>query len=171
MAFASSTTTTTYSYARPPLPKTPPPSRSLRKPAATASTPNLNTAYASQVKTPPVPPLPRKTSFAALTSTSLASVPDVTGAYALDSVISNRPSSRAQPTSARDMAPNTPGKFVGDDVSVGDAVDVPGSMHGLVRFIGSVRGKKGVFAGVELDPEFAARGKNSGDVDGYVARP
>jgi dynactin complex subunit len=39
-------------------------------------------------------------------------------------------------------------------------------MHGVVRFVGSVQGKKGVFAGVELHPEFAPRGKNSGDVDG-----
>ncbi|KAF2002845.1 hypothetical protein P154DRAFT_429899 [Amniculicola lignicola CBS 123094] len=54
----------------------------------------------------------------------------------------------------------------GQDIGVGDAVDVPGGMHGLVRFIGSVRGKKGVFAGVELSREYAARGKNDGDVDG-----
>lgn len=164
MAFASSTTTTTYSYPRPSLPKTPPPSRSLRRPSATASTPNLKTAYAT-VKTPPVPPLPRKISLAALTSTSLANIPDVTGAYAYESVVNNRPSSRAQRNN-KDMAPTTPGRPAGDDVSVGDAVDVPGSMHGVVRFIGSVRGKKGVFAGVELDQEFAARGKNNGDVDG-----
>lgn len=64
------------------------------------------------------------------------------------------------------MAPTTPGRPVGDDLAVGDTVDVPGSMHGVVRFVGSVQGKKGVFAGVELHPEFAPRGKNSGDVDG-----
>jgi hypothetical protein len=54
----------------------------------------------------------------------------------------------------------------GQEVEVGDGVDVPGGMHGVVKFIGSVRGKKGVFAGVELSREFAARGKNDGDVDG-----
>lgn len=54
----------------------------------------------------------------------------------------------------------------GQDIDVGDTVDVPGAMHGLVKFVGSVRGKKGVFAGVELGKEFAARGKNDGDVDG-----
>lgn len=54
----------------------------------------------------------------------------------------------------------------GQDIEVGDSVDVPGGMHGVVKFIGSVRGKKGVFAGVELSREFAARGKNDGDVDG-----
>ena len=39
-------------------------------------------------------------------------------------------------------------------------------MHGTLKFIGSVAGKKGVFAGVQLAPEYAARGKNSGDVEG-----
>jgi hypothetical protein len=54
----------------------------------------------------------------------------------------------------------------GADIEVGDLVDVPGAMHGVVRFVGSVRGKKGVFAGVELSKEFATKGKNDGDVDG-----
>jgi dynactin complex subunit len=54
----------------------------------------------------------------------------------------------------------------GQEIEVGDTVDVPGGMHGAVKFIGSVRGKKGVFAGVELSREFATRGKNDGDVDG-----
>ncbi|KAF2662916.1 hypothetical protein K491DRAFT_584766 [Lophiostoma macrostomum CBS 122681] len=54
----------------------------------------------------------------------------------------------------------------GQDIDVGDTVDVPGGMHGVVKFIGSVRGKKGVFGGVELSREFAVRGKNDGDVDG-----
>lgn len=52
------------------------------------------------------------------------------------------------------------------ELSVGDAVNVPGGMAGTVRFVGTVAGKKGTFVGVELDSEFAARGKNNGDVDG-----
>ncbi|KAK4698176.1 hypothetical protein P7C71_g48, partial [Lecanoromycetidae sp. Uapishka_2] len=52
------------------------------------------------------------------------------------------------------------------DLGVGDVVDVPGGMHGTIKFIGEVKGKKGHFAGVELSKEFAARGKNDGDVDG-----
>lgn len=67
--------------------------------------------------------------------------------------------------------PTTPTNKMGGDgqeIDVGDHVDVPGGMHGTVKFIGSVRGKKGVFAGVELSREFAARGKNDGDVDGYT---
>ncbi|XDG06560.1 hypothetical protein ABKA04_006175 [Annulohypoxylon sp. FPYF3050] len=66
------------------------------------------------------------------------------------------------------MPPVTPGKGVGaaDDYALGDTVDVPGNMTGVVRFVGSVAGRKGIFAGVELHPDYAARGKNSGDVDG-----
>jgi hypothetical protein len=54
----------------------------------------------------------------------------------------------------------------GREILAGDSVDVPGGMHGTVKFVGNVRGKKGVFAGVELAKEFAARGKNDGDVEG-----
>ncbi|RDI89340.1 hypothetical protein Vi05172_g643 [Venturia inaequalis] len=68
-------------------------------------------------------------------------------------------------------APPTPGSASmaggdGRDIDVGDLVDVPGGMYGTVKFVGAVRGKKGNFAGVELAKEFAARGKNDGDVDG-----
>ena len=49
---------------------------------------------------------------------------------------------------------------------MGDSVDVPGGMHGTVKFIGEVSGRTGTFAGVQLATEYAARGKNSGDVDG-----
>ena len=59
-------------------------------------------------------------------------------------------------------------KFANQKLEVGDMVDVPGMMHGTIRFIGEVKGKKGHFAGVELSKEFAAKGKNDGDVDGYV---
>jgi dynactin complex subunit len=63
--------------------------------------------------------------------------------------------------------PLTPSRGAdGEDLDLGDLVDVPGNMHGTVKFIGSVEGKKGTFAGVELSEEFAKRGKNSGDVDG-----
>ncbi|KAJ5971170.1 uncharacterized protein N7479_001088 [Penicillium vulpinum] len=53
-----------------------------------------------------------------------------------------------------------------DDVRVGDKVNVPGGMHGTVKYLGAVAGKPGRFAGVELSSEHAQRGKNSGDVDG-----
>lgn len=64
------------------------------------------------------------------------------------------------------MPPTTPGRSQSAGVSLGDIVDVPGGMFGVVRFVGPVQGKKGVFAGVELVEEFANRGKNDGDVDG-----
>ncbi|KEF59261.1 uncharacterized protein A1O9_04105 [Exophiala aquamarina CBS 119918] len=51
-------------------------------------------------------------------------------------------------------------------IRVGDTVMVPGDMHGTVKFIGPVAGKRGTFAGVQLATEYAPRGKNSGDVDG-----
>ena len=51
-------------------------------------------------------------------------------------------------------------------IRVGDAVSVPGSMHGTVKFVGPVAGKKGTFCGVQLAPEYASRGKNSGEVEG-----
>lgn len=53
-----------------------------------------------------------------------------------------------------------------DEIKVGDLVNVPGGMYGTVKFLGSVAGKPGRFAGVELSAEHAQRGKNSGDVDG-----
>ncbi|KAL5337844.1 hypothetical protein BJX70DRAFT_224965 [Aspergillus crustosus] len=53
-----------------------------------------------------------------------------------------------------------------DEVQVGDVVNVPGGMHGTVKFVGVVAGKPGRFAGIELVPEHSKRGKNNGDVDG-----
>ena len=70
-----------------------------------------------------------------------------------------------QPGNPKTPASNN--KMAEGDLEVGDAVDVPGDMYGVVKFIGNVRGKSGRFVGVELDREFAARGKNDGDVEGY----
>ncbi|KAJ5097609.1 hypothetical protein N7456_008330 [Penicillium angulare] len=53
-----------------------------------------------------------------------------------------------------------------DDVQVGDVVNVPGGMFGTVKYLGSVAGKPGRFAGIELSSEYSSRGKNSGDVEG-----
>lgn len=65
--------------------------------------------------------------------------------------------------------PGTPASHTMDaDLEVGDMVNVPGDMYGVVKFVGTVKGKNGRFVGVELDKSFAARGKNDGDVDGYV---
>ncbi|KAK0733429.1 hypothetical protein B0T26DRAFT_736367 [Lasiosphaeria miniovina] len=133
---------------------------------ATASTPNLNQIFATQGSSSQLPSsrlappaLSRKASFAALTQNSLASIPDDSEAYAYNSVL----------TSEKMPAPFTPGRPgppADDFINIGDTVDVPGNMLGTVRFLGSVQGRKGTFVGVELQREFAARGKNSGDVDG-----
>lgn len=53
-----------------------------------------------------------------------------------------------------------------DDVQIGDLVNVPGGMHGTVKYLGAVAGKPGKFAGIELALEHAKRGKNNGEVDG-----
>ncbi|KAI1756731.1 hypothetical protein F4782DRAFT_537742 [Xylaria castorea] len=131
----------------------------------TASTPNLNSLYSAHSRLAPATGLlARKASLAALTPSSLASIPDDTESYALHSVLNESTSARKMPP----MSPLTPGKGAGavEDYAIGDQVDVPGNMVGTVRFVGSVGGRRGVFAGVELNSEYALRGKNSGDVDG-----
>lgn len=130
--------------------------RALRRPIApSASTPDLNAAFTAHSRLSAA--LSRKTSLAALTSSTLASIPDVSETYALDSVLSDS-----------NMIPATPGRpgAASDDVVVGESVEVPGGLQGTVRFVGTVQGKKGQFVGIELHREFAVRGKNNGDVDG-----
>ncbi|EKJ68031.1 hypothetical protein FPSE_11842 [Fusarium pseudograminearum CS3096] len=160
MPSATSTTTSTFP-SRSTTPKLRPKSSShaLRRSHNIVSTPNLKSAYTTHSRgAPPLPPLPRKASFAQLTQSSLASIPDVSESYAVDTVLSD--------SSVNMMPPTTPGRSQAAGVSLGDIVDVPGGMFGVVRFVGPVQGKKGVFAGVELVEEFANRGKNDGDVDG-----
>lgn len=69
-------------------------------------------------------------------------------------------------------SPSTPRNQTTSDAfaafAVGDVVNVPGDMYGTVKFIGSVKGKAGRFLGVELSGDYAMRGKNNGDVDGYA---
>lgn len=91
------------------------------------------------------------------TSTS-ASTADVARKASYRALTGNHGSANTTPTSAAKMD-------IGD-LALGDAVNVPGDMYGTVKFLGSVKGKNGTFVGVELDREFAARGKNDGDVEG-----
>ncbi|CAK7209868.1 hypothetical protein SBRCBS47491_000586 [Sporothrix bragantina] len=167
--------------------------------SSSLSTPNLSSLFQSHARRTPgtsgVPPLPslphqppvpaplplltRKASLAALTSSSLATIPDDTESYAFDTLNEFTFSTNNNNNNNNEnMAPLTPGRFASsmasyagpptsdEPVVAGDPVDVPGGMNGIVRFVGTVAGRKGVFAGVELHPDFAARGKNSGDVDG-----
>jgi hypothetical protein len=149
------------------------PKRSLTRPRPslsnginTASSPSLSASYnAHQGSSLNILRanglLGRKASLSALTHGSLATIPDASEGYGLSTVLDED-----SPTTGRmGLVPHTPKQDHGD-IRVGDRVDVPGDMHGTVKFVGSVQGKKGVFAGVELSEEFASRGKNSGDVDG-----
>ncbi|KAA6415634.1 MAG: hypothetical protein FRX48_00350 [Lasallia pustulata] len=137
----------------------------------TASSPSLNATYTSSQR-PPLPnPLPntfnsataRKASFTPLTSGTLSTIPDGSVGYGLAST-------KEEESSQFTMPPGTPASQRRESdhgtIEVGDAVDVPGGMHGTVKFLGSVRNRDGVFVGVELSREWAARGKNDGDVDG-----
>ena len=54
----------------------------------------------------------------------------------------------------------------GADFQIGDTVNVPGGMDGVVKFVGEVKGKQGCFVGVELSRKWAARGKNDGEAEG-----
>jgi hypothetical protein len=148
------------------------PRRSLARPRpslgngniSTVSSPNLSAAYNALQSSggSRSNAIPRKSSLSALTLTqgSLAKIPDASRGYGLSTVLDE-----GSPTTPK-MPPFTPSRQDGDDLEVGDIVDVPGNMYGTVKFIGTVQGKKGIFAGVELSEDFAIRGKNSGDVDG-----
>lgn len=120
-----------------------------------------NTPYGQ--KTPRQRPMPRNAS------------PDDTRASArkasLNALLGGNPTTpRAAPFSATigpgSTRPTMPEGQI--DIDVGDTVEVPGGMTGTVKFLGNVRGKKGIFAGIELSTEYADRGKNDGDVEGYV---
>jgi hypothetical protein len=147
------------------------PRPSLNNSINTASSPNLYASYNAH-QSPSLNSfrasglLARKASLSALTQSSLATIPDASESYGLSTVLDED-----SPTIGRTgigMAPRISAGEAYGDIEVGDLVDVPGEMHGTVKFVGSVEGKKGTFAGVELSDEFANRGKNSGDVDGYV---
>lgn len=105
--------------------------------------------------------LARKASLNQLTQNSLASIPDGSMGYGLGSPTR----STRNGDDGRHRGRATP---IAGDVDVGDQVNTPGGMHGTVKFIGVVKGKAGVFVGVELDHDMAGRGKNDGAVDGLV---
>lgn len=142
------------------------PRPSLTNGGNTASSPNLSAFYNGAPVTTSLngyrpAALLRKSSLNALTSRSLATIPDASEGYGLSTVLDED-----SPTMGR-MPPFTPARpRNGDELEVGDTVDVPGNMYGMVRFLGNVEGKSGTFAGVELGEEYATRGKNNGDVNG-----
>lgn len=55
---------------------------------------------------------------------------------------------------------------------VGDEVRIESLGHeGILRFLGEIDGKPGLWAGVELSGGFSGRGKNDGSVNGSVCSP
>lgn len=141
------------------------PRPSLSNGINTASSPNLSTSYnalqpptLNSLRTSGI--LGRKASSSALTQGSLATIPDASEGYGLSTVLDED-----SPTIGK-MAPQTPAGTGFGDLEVGDVVDVPGDMYGVVKYLGNVKGKKGAFVGVELSEEFANKGKNSGSVEG-----
>ncbi|KAL9003156.1 MAG: hypothetical protein Q9188_003960 [Gyalolechia gomerana] len=138
------------------------------------SSPSLTSKYTSNQR----PPLPSQLSASAAQGAP-AKRPSL-GQPSLSASFDGSPRSVLRPAQASGSSPlmnnskkpamapiATNHKVVtGDGLEVGDTVDVPGGMHGTIKFIGEVKGKKGVFAGVELSREWAARGKNDGDVEG-----
>lgn len=145
------------------------PRPSLGQSISTVSTPNLPASITPSQRPPlPSPQAPgARADFARKTSLNQLGSGSVSKA-------SGNSQDQETGSSPFTMHPTTPavnrtvsGDTVGNaNLQVGDTVDVPGGMYGVVKFMGEVRGKKGIFAGVELSREFAARGKNDGDVEG-----
>ncbi|GMF05037.1 unnamed protein product [[Candida] boidinii] len=50
-------------------------------------------------------------------------------------------------------------------IPLGTKITLPGSGKGILRFIGEVHSKNGVFAGVELVGDLISKGKNSGEFE------
>lgn len=78
------------------------------------------------------------------------------------------PPARVSTSMGAPALPNVPGtdrkKF---DPVVGDLVRLEGmGFEGRLRYKGEIKGKAGIFAGVELLEGFRGRGKNDGSVDG-----
>ena len=140
-------------------------SSQLQSSINTASSPNLGASFNSQR---PGYASSRKVSLGPSNAGGLSTIVDGEGGASPNSqeAGSSPFTMNPAPTRTRTVVGD---RFGNNEIGVGDMVDVPGGMHGTVKFIGEVRGKQGTFAGVELDREWAARGKNDGNVDGYVA--
>lgn len=70
-----------------------------------------------------------------------------------------RPESRASAAHSTSRAEWAP--VIGEQVRVGSQGN-----EGALRFLGEVQFKEGIWAGIELEGQFAGRGKNDGSVDG-----
>ncbi|KAL6715856.1 hypothetical protein ACLMJK_006817 [Lecanora helva] len=137
------------------------------------SSTNLSSAYIASQNRPPLPSAQSSTSANVIRKTSLSQQPpnDISSTVLDNQEHTQAPEPGSSPFTMYPSRPANGGTATDDknsnqNLEVGALVDVPGGMHGTIKFIGEVKGKKGHFAGVELSKEFAARGKNDGDVDG-----
>lgn len=85
-----------------------------------------------------------------------------------------------RPESRQSGLPRTPGPLEGEadgnteippdwHPEVGTAVRINSmGFEGIIRYIGEIEGKEGIFAGVELDRGFIGKGKNDGTYAGLV---
>lgn len=53
-------------------------------------------------------------------------------------------------------------------LNIGDKVTLPEGQTGILRYVGTIEGKSGEFAGVELIGDHVSMGRHNGDHDGYV---
>ncbi|QRW08003.1 CAP-Gly domain protein [Ceratobasidium sp. AG-Ba] len=103
-----------------------------------------------------LPPPRSKTPVSAVSATSTSS----RTAFAPRASLPSRPDSRAS-NIGRSLS------RAGHEFDVGDAVKIESlGMEGTLQFMGEIEGKSGIWAGVELSPAFAGRGKNDGSVNG-----
>ena len=130
--------------------------------ANTVSSPNLGASFAAAQR----PSASARKSSLGRQVSGLSTIADSSEPYDSNGAQENPSPMTMQRTQAPATRTVSGDSVRNKDLDIGDTVDVPGGMHGTVKFIGEVKGKKGIFAGVELNKEWAARGKNDGDVDG-----
>lgn len=80
------------------------------------------------------------------------------------------PVSARPPSRSSDVFTRSSSRAGNRSFEVGDNVRIESlGFEGTLRYIGEIDGKSGLWAGVELSPGFAGKGKNNGSVAGQVA--
>lgn len=72
------------------------------------------------------------------------------------------PKSPALTPATNAVVPSTPAPRL----FIGDKVTLPEGQQGILKYIGTVKGKNGEFAGVELIGEHSALGRHNGEFEG-----
>jgi CAP-Gly domain-containing linker protein 1 len=77
------------------------------------------------------------------------------------------PAGQRPPSRVGDAYPRSASRASGRGFDVGDNVRIESlGFEGTLRYLGEIAGKQGLWAGVELGPGFAGKGKNDGSVAG-----